>query len=61
MNDARFKISLYPYSVHFPFGLFVREKRRFFRDRWRHIEHFETKEKCLDPYEQIKDLPEYLP
>lgn len=58
-DTARFKIDAYPSSM-FPFGLYVRV-RGFWSSSWERIECYESREKALQSYERLKDLPEYLP
>jgi hypothetical protein len=60
MNDGpRFKIDFYD-SACGPFGLYFREAT-LLGSRWKHIDHYASKEGALALYNKIKDLPEYLP
>ena len=58
LSGQRFKIDYYDSSWS-PFALY-RCHPGLFWNNWVVIDRFETREKCRELYERVKDLPEYL-
>lgn len=54
----RFKIDFNDYH-HEPFALFFDDGG--WRQNWRRVNTYKTKEEAMAFYDMIKDLPEYLP
>lgn len=59
-NTARFKIDFNGAGSYCAFALFFR-KPTLFGSKWVRIDTFESIAKAKEFYENIKDLPEYLP